>query len=138
MDPVVHFEFPAEDKDRMRAFYERAFGWRTKALGDDADPYVLVTTVETDEKTGFPVRPGAINGGFYRKGDDPVSRHPSVVIAVDDIQASMKRVAEAGGRVVGGVREIPGYGLYAAVIDTEGNRISMMQPNAEWMRKSPR
>ena len=30
MDPVVHFELPAEDRERMAAFYTTAFGWQTQ------------------------------------------------------------------------------------------------------------
>ena len=33
MNPVVHFEMPAEDRTRMRAFYEKTFGWQTEQLG---------------------------------------------------------------------------------------------------------
>jgi len=29
MDPVVHFEMPAEDRKRMSGFYTKAFGWQT-------------------------------------------------------------------------------------------------------------
>ena len=35
MNPVVHFEMPAEDRTRMRAFYERTFGWKTEQLGPE-------------------------------------------------------------------------------------------------------
>jgi len=43
----------------------------------------------------------------------------------------MKKVTEAGGQVLGEPMEIPGYGLYVSFFDTEGNRVSMMQPNSE-------
>ena len=102
MNPVVHFEMPAKDKSRMRKFYETAFGWQTKQLGKEMGEYVVVTTIESDEKTGLPSRPGAINGGFYQEGDDPLLRCPSVVIAVDDIKAAMKKVEEAGGKLLAG------------------------------------
>ncbi len=133
MNPVVHFEMPAKDKGRMRKFYETAFGWQTEQLGKEMGEYVLVTTTERDEKTGLPRRPGAINGGFYQRTDDPLSQYPSVVIAVDDIREAMKKVGEAGGKVLGGQvpgkpDDIPGVGLYASFIDTEGNRVSMLEP----------
>ncbi len=133
MNPVVHFEMPAKDKGRMKKFYETAFGWQTEQLGKEMGEYVLVTTTERDEKTGLPRRPGAINGGFYQRTDDPLSQHPSVVIAVDDIREAIKRVEEAGGKVLGGQvpgkpDDIPGVGLYASFIDTEGNRVSMLEP----------
>ncbi len=133
MNPVVHFEMPAKDKGRMRKFYETSFGWHTEQLGKEMGEYVLVTTTERDEKTGLPKRPGAINGGFYQRTDDPQSQYPSVVIAVDDIKEAMKKVEEAGGKVLGGQvpgkpDDIPGVGLYASFIDTEGNRVGMLEP----------
>ncbi len=136
MDPVVHFEMPAEDRKRMSDFYAKAFGWQTKMLGEDMGGYVVVTTSESDPNdiSGRPKRPGTINGGFYQRTSDPLSQYPSIVIAVDDIRASMKKVTEAGGKVVGSQGkpgepdEIPGVGLYISIIDTEGNRVSLLQP----------
>jgi uncharacterized protein len=119
MNSVVHFEMPADDKHRMAIFYTTAFGWKTRMLGPEMNEYVLVTTAESDEK-GHPKRPGAINGGFYKKSADKPAQYPSVVIAVDDIQERMKRVTKAGGKVLGEPMEIPGYGLYVSFFDTEG------------------
>jgi predicted enzyme related to lactoylglutathione lyase len=133
MNPVVHFEIPAEDTKRMSAFYTQAFGWRTQALGPEMGNYVLVQTTETD-KNGFPKEPGRINGGFAAKSKDFQSIN--LVIGVDDIREAMKKVAEAGGTVLGGQKpgepdEIPGVGLYASFIDTEGNRVGLLQPKGQ-------
>jgi hypothetical protein len=130
MNPVVHFEMPAEDKNRIAAFYTKAFGWKTQMLGPDMNEYMLVTTTEPHEN-GRPKNPGAINGGFYKKSADMPAQYPSVLIAVADTKEAMKKVIEAGGRVLGEPMEIPGYGLYMSFFDTEGNRVSMMQPNTE-------
>ena len=126
MDPVVHFEMPYDDKTRMARFYESAFGWQMQALGEDMGNYVVATTTESGE-TG-PKKPGAINGGFFPKKPDWPAQHPSVVIAVDDVRQAMKKVADAGGQVLGDPMEIPGIGQYISFIDTEGNRVSMLQP----------
>jgi predicted enzyme related to lactoylglutathione lyase len=126
MNPVVHFEMPYDDAGRIARFYEQAFGWRTEALGKQMGRYVLATTTETDDRG--PKMPGAINGGFYERKPDWPAQHPSVVIAVDDIAAAMEGVRKAGGRVLGEPTEIPGVGRYVSFIDTEGNRISMLQP----------
>jgi len=127
MNPVVHFEMPAEDKKRMVNFYTRAFGWQTKQLGPEMGEYVLVTTTESDEKG--PKKPGAINGGFFQKTDDKMSQYPAMVIAVDDIKEHMKIIEESGGKVLGEPSDIPGIGLYVSFLDTEGNRASMIQPS---------
>ncbi len=129
MNPVVHFEMPAEDKKRMSKFYTKAFGWQTKQLGPETGEYVLVTTTEVDEKM-MPKKPGAINGGFFQKTDDKPSQYPSVVIQVDDIKKSMKKVEEVGGKVLGEPMEIPNVGWYVSFLDTEGNRVSMLQPSS--------
>ena len=126
MDPVVHFEMPYDDRERMAKFYASSFGWQPQLLGEDMGNYVLATTVETDENG--PRRPGAINGGFFPRKPDWPAQHPSIVIAVEDIRESVKRVVQAGGRVLGEPMEIPGVGQYVSFIDTEGNRVSMLQP----------
>lgn len=130
MNSVVHFEFPAEDKQRIARFYENVFGWKTQMLGSEMNDYVLAFTTEVDEKS-HPKRPGAINGGFYKKSADKPAQYPSVVIAVDDINKAMHNVASAGGQVLGQPMAIPGYGLYVSFFDTEGNRVAMMQPTRE-------
>ena len=132
MNPVVHFEMPAENRDRMCDFYSNVFGWEAQKLGPEMGNYTIVKTTETD-KTGFPKKPGIINGGLFEK--TKVNQYPSVVIAVDDIREHMKSIEKAGGKVLGGSYQkgepddIPGVGLYCSFIDTEGNRVSMLQPN---------
>jgi predicted enzyme related to lactoylglutathione lyase len=130
MNPVVHFELPAEDSQRMIDFYAKAFGWQAQVLGPEMGNYIVVTTAETDENR-MVKEPGRINGGFYKKTKD--DQHPVVVISVEDIRESMKKVEEAGGKLLGGRTsgepdDIPGVGLYISFIDTEGNRTSMLQP----------
>jgi predicted enzyme related to lactoylglutathione lyase len=127
MNPVVHFEMPAENRQRMADFYSKTFGWQTQMLGKDMGNYVIATTTESDEKG--PKRPGAINGGFFTKTDDMPAQYPSVVVAVDDINESMKKVMKSGGKVLGEPMEIPGVGQYVSFFDTEGNRVSMLQPD---------
>jgi predicted enzyme related to lactoylglutathione lyase len=126
MNSVVHFEMPYDNRDRLATFYESAFGWQMQKFGDEMGHYVLAITTETGQ-TG-PKRPGAINGGFFPKKPDWPMQHPSVVIAVDDLQQSVGKVARSGGQVLGEPMEIPGVGKYVSFTDTEGNRVGMLQP----------
>jgi hypothetical protein len=128
MDPVVHFEMPYEDRQRMAKFYSSTFGWQTQMFGEDMGNYVVATTSESDQ-SGEPKTPGRINGGFFPRKPDWPAQHPSVVVAVEDIQKSIKKVTDAGGKVLGAPMEIPGVGQYVSFTDTEGNRISMLQPS---------
>ncbi len=126
MNPVVHFEMPAEERKRMADFYINVFGWKTQQLGEDMGNYVIATTTDSDEKG--PKKPGAINGGFFQKTGDRPAQYPSIVIAVDDIKEHMMKVERSGGKVLGEPMDIPGIGLYVSFFDTEGNRVSMIQP----------
>jgi uncharacterized protein len=126
MNPVVHFEIPAEDRKRIANFYTKVFGWKTQQLGEDMGNYVFATTTDSDENG--PKKPGAINGGFFQKTDDKPAQYPSVVIAVDDIKEHMMNVEKSGGKVLGEPMDIPGVGLYVSFFDTEGNRVGMIQP----------
>ena len=128
MNPVVHFEMPYDNRQRMAAFYQSAFGWQTQMLGEEMGHYVVAHTTETVD--GMVSAPGTINGGFFERKPDWPAQHPSVVIAVDDIRAAMQQVAAAGGDVLGEPMEIPGIGQYVSFMDTEGNRVSMLQPFA--------
>ena len=126
MNPVVHFEMPYEDRQRAAVFYQTVFGWQVQMFGPEMGNYAVFTTATAD------VRPdavrGSINGGMYEKKPDWPAQYPSIVIGVQDIAASMAKVAAAGGTVLGEPMEIPGIGQYVSFFDTEGNRVSMLQP----------
>ncbi len=125
-NPVVHFEMPYDDANRLSKFYKQSFGWEMQKFGQEMGNYVTASTTETDENR-MVTTPGTINGGFFpRKPDWPV-QYPSVVISVDDIKEAMKKVNDAGGKVLGDPVEIPGIGSYVSFNDTEGNRVSILQ-----------
>lgn len=126
MNPLVHFELPYEDRERAERFYGSAFGWKTQFLGPDMGDYVLLTTAEMDAKPNRPA--GAIDGGMFPKRPDRPMQHPSIVIAVRNIARAMASVRGAGGEVLGEPHSFPNVGLYVSFVDTEGNRISMLEP----------
>ena len=68
------------------------------------------------------------NGGFFPKKADWPAQHPSIVVAVDNMTASIAKVQAAGGTVLGDPMEIPGVGKYVSFMDPEGNRVSMLEP----------
>lgn len=125
-NPVVHFEMPYEDHERLMKFYSNVFNWQMSKLGDDMGGYVLAGTAEMDENQ-IPKTPGTINGGFFPKAPDAPTI-PSVVISVDDINDAMSKITNAGGEVLIEPMEIPGIGQYIAFVDTEGNHVGALQP----------
>lgn len=125
-NPVVHFEMPAEDKKRVKEFYQKTFGWKMQQLGDEMGNYLLANTTEVDEN-GMAKQPGAINGGFFDKSEHN-GTHPHLVISVDNLENHMKMVEGHGGKIQGEPMDIPGIGKFIMFLDTEGNRVGMLQP----------
>jgi predicted enzyme related to lactoylglutathione lyase len=125
MDRVVHFEIPADDLERAKKFYTDNFGWTLNQLGPEMGSYVLVHTGPTDEHA-MPQDKGFINGGMMKR--DPSARSPVIVLAVGDTDATVEKVKQSGGKLVGEILDIPNVGRYARVQDTEGNVIGVIKP----------
>jgi len=119
-DKVVHFEIPADDLDRARAFYQQAFGWTINSL-PELD-YNIVETTPIDE-TNVPTEPGAINGGMMRR-QAPINS-PVITIGVDDIDAALQRVEELGGKTEIPKQGVADMGFTAYFSDPEGNLVGL-------------
>ena len=128
MPRPVHFEIHASDPARAQAFYTAVFDWQFQQWGDI--PYWVVITGKDDE-------PG-INGGLLpRRGpapapDAPVHGYP-LTIGVEDIDATIATIEEAGGTVALAKEAMPGVGLLAYYKDTEGNIFGVLQPDPQGM-----
>ncbi len=126
-NPVVHFEMPYKDAKRVADFYQKAFGWGMNETGDEMGHYITAHTAETDENRMVKT-PGTINGGFYDVNMSQASPVPSVVISVADLKEAIKNIETAGGKLLGEPTEIPTVGLWVSFEDSEGNRVSVLQP----------
>lgn len=112
----VHFEIPADDVARAKKFYEKALGWKI------ADPfnmnYFFVTTKEKGEE--------GINGGLMQRMNP--GQPFMVYVAVASIDAALKKVERAGGRVALPKTAIGNnMGFIGAFQDTEGNLMGFHQ-----------
>jgi len=96
MNKVSHFEIPYDDQQRAQKFYQDVFGWQINKFADM--DYYIANTCKTDPDTMKPTEPGAINGGLLKK--DPTGEHPVLVIDVPSIDAHIKKIEAAGGKVV--------------------------------------
>jgi predicted enzyme related to lactoylglutathione lyase len=126
MAGVVHFEIPADDKERANAFYESAFGWNLSPM-QEMD-YTIAITTPSDEQTGMPSAPGAINGALFPRTDN--LRTPIITIDVEDMDAALAQVESAGGSVAQAKDAVPGMGYFAYFKDTEGNIMGLWQTDS--------
>ncbi|MFD4196881.1 VOC family protein [Amycolatopsis thermoflava] len=118
MGRVVHFEIPVDEPERAGAFYRGAFGWTVRHWDTDYWPMV------SDAEDG-----AGAEGALTRRSQAPEG--VVVYIGVDDVEAAVARVREAGGSVVAGPMPIPKTGWAAHVRDSEGNLVGLFQEDAE-------
>jgi predicted enzyme related to lactoylglutathione lyase len=119
MGRVVHFEVPVDDPERARTFYESALGWSFQGWGDQ--PYWL-TAIGPEDAAG-------IEGALI--GRSEIHAAPVLVVGVEDLDATLARVAAAGGEALTDRDAVPGIGWAAYVRDPEGNVIGLFQPDDE-------
>lgn len=109
--PVVHWQLDAVDPERQRAFYADLFNWAI-----DDGPIMTV-----DPGLGGP-EPGP--GGHIQQGDRPGL---SLYVQVRDLRASLDRVPELGGSVLGEPFAVPDGPTIAPIADPEGNPVMLVQ-----------
>ena len=117
MPRISHFEFAAEKPERAQKFFEKAFGWKMEKWENPGMEYWMITTGPKGEV--------GINGGMMKRSD-AMSPTP-FTIAVKDLDAQVRNVVAAGGKITVQKSAIPGVGWFAKFADTEGNEFGLMQ-----------
>jgi len=114
--PVVHFELWTEDQERISEFYSRVFDWQVRAI-----PQLDYRLVETGA--------GGINGGIMTPKKGPWPAKLAFYIDVDDLDAYVAKIREAGGKIVVERMEVPGVGFLALFEDPDGRVLGVWQQN---------
>ncbi len=126
MGRIVHFEIHADDPERAARFYEAVLGWTSQKWDGPAD-YWLMTT-------GDPADRG-IDGAVMQRPEPGTPQDGAVAncfvctAAVQDLDATVAAVIDAGGSIVMQRTEVPGVGVMAYARDTEGNHFGLLQPD---------
>ena len=120
---IIHFEIPAADVEKLKAFYEQVFGWTITQTAGPIE-YWVIQTVAIDSK-GMLIRPG-VNGGMYKRMG-PESK-PVNYISVESINDFLDKIMKAGGKVTQSKQEVPEVGWIAAAEDPEGNAFALLEP----------
>ena len=107
-NPVVHFEIQSSNAENLHSYYGDLFGWHI-----DASNPMNYGVVSTHGGKG-------IDGGIGGTTDGA----PNMVtfyVESEDIQASLEKAVELGGKLVMPVTHIPNMVTFALFSDPEGN-----------------
>ena len=108
--PIVHFEIRSKDPDATRGFFADLFGWEYSDGGLPGYTYV---------NTGVPdTIPGGI--GPVQGGDDAVV----FFVGVDDVEATLNRAQELGGKTVQPATSVPGV-TFGLLSDADGHVVGV-------------
>lgn len=116
--PVVHFEIPADNPERLGRFYTDLFGWRVEKWPGPVDYWLLFTR-------GQGQGPAAIDGGMYRR--ELPDQRPVNYVHVHSAEDFSEKAKLLGGRVILPRTQVPGVGYVAILADPEGNPIGLYE-----------
>lgn len=110
--PIIHIEIPAKDPFSGSQWYADVFGWKLSPM-----PEMDYVTFEAEggPAGGFP----RIDGNMYHPKDI------TVYIDTNDVDATVKRIEEHGGKLLLPKSPIPGMGWFALFEDPSGNRMGV-------------
>jgi predicted enzyme related to lactoylglutathione lyase len=111
-----HFELHTTAYDAVLPFYEKVFGWHLETESDTPEFRYSI----------FPVAEGE-HGAVMDESPHQAAGDPSywaIYVAVDDMDATLAKVPELGGKVEMGPDDTP-YGVLAVATDATGARFSL-------------
>ncbi len=111
-----HFDIPAKDPESAAKFYADLFGWERRY-----NQTLQYWMFRTEPERG---------GGFVSTevGENPAKvGEIAIYIETDDIDATLTKAQEQGGKIVVPKRELTGVGWEAVFTDPTGNKVGLFQ-----------
>lgn len=116
----IWYELMTPDPAGAAAFYAAVIGWNVRDAGPPGMDYRLAST------------PAGDVGGLIKLPDGaPMAAGWVGYVGVDDLDASLKTLDDAGGKLRMPATQIPGIGRFAMVADPQGVVFYLMQPAGE-------
>lgn len=112
--PIVHIEISSTDLSKAQRFYSQLFNWKITGWEGSSD-YLMF---ETGKEPG---------GGIQKV--DKVNPGDGVLIyvLVEDIEKTLQKAKELGGKIVKEKTEIPNVGWFGLLADLDGNTIGVFK-----------
>ncbi len=117
MNPVGWFEIPVLDMPRAKAFYEHLLNVTFEDI-----------TMEQDQMALFPMKDEGIgcSGSLVKsQGFTPGLNGIQIYFTAPDLDATLNRAEEKGGKILTPRTSIGEYGFIGFIQDTEGNKIGL-------------
>ena len=115
----VWYELMTSEPEAAEAFYQRVVGWGAQRADMPGGAYTMLTAADVPVAglMGLPEEAKAAGAGPAWIG----------YVAVDDVDSSAAKAAEAGGSVRRAPDDIPGVGRFAIIADPQGAMLALFQ-----------
>src|SRR3979490_2507515 len=112
---VVHYELIVKDADAAQAFWGGVFGWSFQNMGAPDMDYRMAQVND--------------NAGAAIFAADDTKTHPNVYLNVENIDASVVKVRELGGKADDKMA-VPTHGWFSACADPQGVEFHLWQADS--------
>jgi predicted enzyme related to lactoylglutathione lyase len=119
---VGWFDLTIDDAENVKAFYESVVGWESS--GTDMGGYY-------DYCMSPPGSSEPVAGICHRRGpNESIPPQWLIYVNVEDLDASIKKCEELGGKIVSGPRDMGSFGRMCVIEDPAGAVCAIIQPNS--------
>lgn len=115
----VWFELITDDVEGDLAHYGEVLGWKTQSMDMGDFEYKMLGRGEVG------------HCGVVKPQMSGVPTHWASYLAVEDVDATVAKVAEAGGKVVVPPTDLPGVGRFSLIADPEGATVHAFKASGE-------
>ena len=112
---IVWFEIPADNPERVKAFYANLFGWKIEPFPGSADYWHVDTGGADDSPVGALKR--------RKHPQEPVVNY----VSVDSVDKFADKIAKLGGKICMAKTAVPQMGYFAVCQDTDGNSFGLWE-----------
>lgn len=120
----IWFELTTPDQQAAAAFYAAVLGWTAQPSPmAEHGGYLIATAPDGEGVAGLMTPPPTMPAGA------PTGW--SIYFLARDLDATLAKAAELGGRTVFGPMDIPHVGRFAVLLDAQGVALTLMQPDRE-------
>ncbi len=113
-NPIVHFELMGPDAESMKNFYSSVFDWKLQSP-PGFDNYFMTEA----EDTGV--------GGAVGQGMEEMPAYSAIYIQVEDIDSTLAKIEESGGKTVVPRTVIPETVVFGMFHDPAGNLVALVE-----------
>ncbi len=111
---IVHWELMGPDGAKMAEFYRNVFEWSMEAVPGFGEYHMI-----QPDQSGV--------GGAVGQGSEEMPQYFTMYVEVDDIDAHLGKIEEAGGKTLVPRTVIPDMVIFGMFTDPAGNIVGLVE-----------